>query len=115
MRKLGLGILIAAVAASPLAAQDVRVGARASLDDSAHITFGYLCDDRFIVQNDGANALRLEYGLENAGSVTALGLGGRESVELLTDSRRPLQLSMGGRVIATANNERRSCRDVQGT
>jgi hypothetical protein len=103
------GAAIALAGFTPLGAQ-VREGARTSLDE-AKIAFGYVCDDRFIVTNDGTEPVRLEYGLDRSDARTTLSLDGRESVELLLSSQEQLNLMMEGRVIATAYNERRRCED----
>ena len=105
------GAAFAAIAGvSTLGAQTVREGARTSLDQ-ANITFGYVCDDRFIVRNDGKEPVRLEYGLDKNNERTSLDLDGRESVELLLSTSDQLNLLMNGQVIATARREYRDCDD----
>ena len=118
MRSMTLGTLIgsaalSATAAVPMAAQVVREGARTSPKD-AHVTFGYLCDDRFVVRNEGPDPVRLEYGLAKNDERTSLSLNGRESVELLLSTSDDLNLYTGGKVIASARREYRDCDDVEG-
>lgn len=102
------------MAASRLDAQITEVS-RTPVADAAQLTFGYRCDDRFVVRNDGANAVNLEYALEKGTDHTRLTLGARELVELDSKSRSPMELWMDGKLIAKALKEKRSCKDVQGT
>lgn len=87
---------------------------RTPIADAAQITFGYLCDDRFVIRNDGTKSIDLEYGVEKGTEHTRLTLNGRESVELASRSKDPVELWMDGKLIAQAYKEKRSCKDVQG-
>ena len=98
---------------APLRAQITEV-ARTPIADAAQITFGYLCDDRFVIRNDGTKPIDLEYGLEKGTEHTKLSLGARESVELQSPSKATMELWMDGKLIAKAVKEKRSCKDVQG-
>jgi hypothetical protein len=82
--------------------------------NDAQVTFGYLCDDRFVVRNEGSDPVRLEYGLDKSDERTALSLDGRESVELFLSTSDQLNLFAGGKTIASARNERRDCDEVEG-
>lgn len=88
--------------------------ARTPIADAAQLTFGYLCDDRFVIRNDGTKAVDLEYGIEKGTEHTKLQLNARESVELASKSRNAVELWMDGKLIAKAMKEKRSCKDVQG-
>lgn len=103
----------AALAASPLRAQISEV-ARTPIADAAQVTFGYVCDDRFVIRNDGTKPIDLEYGLEKGTEHTRITLNARESVELASQSKAAMELWMDGRLIAKAIKERRSCKDVVG-
>lgn len=98
---------------APLRAQITEV-ARTPIADAAQITFGYLCDDRFVIRNDGTKPIDLEYGLEKGTEHTKLALGARESVELQSKAKAAMELWMDGKLIAKAVKEKRSCKDVQG-
>ena len=98
---------------APLNAQ-IAVVSRTPIADAAQITFGYLCDDRFVIRNDGTQPIDLEYGVEKGTEHTKLTLNGREAVELSSRSREPVELWMDGKLIAQAIKEKRSCKDVQG-
>ena len=101
LRTLMGGAAIGAIAGIPLSAQIVREGARSNPND-AQITFGYLCDDRFVVRNEGDKDVRLEYGLAKNDERTSLALEKGESVELLLSTSDDLNLYSGNGVIATA-------------
>ena len=109
-----LAILIAgAVSGSPLGAQVTEI-ARRPIADIAHLTFGSLCEDRFVIRNDGPNPVDVEYGVAKANEHTRITLNGREQIELESRSREPLELWMDGKLVAKAEKEGRKCRDVQG-
>lgn len=101
------------LSAAGLHAQITEVS-RTPIADAAQITFGYLCDDRFVIRNDGTKPIDLEYGLEKGTEHTKLTLNARESVELASTSKNAMELWMDGKLIAKAMKEKRSCKDVQG-
>ncbi len=109
-----LGLAVGAVlGASPLGAQITEVS-RTPIADAAQVTFGYVCDDRFMIRNDGTKPIDLEYGLEKGTEHTRITLNARESVELASPSKAAMELWMDGRLIAQTVKERRSCKDVVG-
>jgi hypothetical protein len=109
-----LGIVAgAAFVASPLRAQITEV-ARTPIADAAQVTFGYVCDDRFVIRNDGTKPIDLEYGLEKGTEHTRITLNARESVELNSTSKADMELWMDGKLIAQAVKDKRSCKDVVG-
>jgi hypothetical protein len=95
-------------------AQITEVG-RTPVADIAQLTFGYRCDDRFVIRNDGAAAIALAYAVEKGNEHTPITLGARELVELESKSKAPLELWMDGKLIAKAEKEKRSCKDVSGS
>jgi hypothetical protein len=95
-------------------AQVTEVG-RTPVADVAQLTFGYRCDDRFVVRNDGNRSVDLEYAIEKGNEHTKLTLGARELVELDSKSKDALELWMDGKLIAKAIKEKRSCKDIAGS
>lgn len=110
---LALIVSVASLAA-PLRAQVTEI-ARTSIADAAQLTFGHLCEDRFVIRNDGTAPITLAYGVAKGTEQTSLTIGAREIVELSSKAKQPLELWKDGRRIARAEKERRSCKDVQGT
>lgn len=110
--------VLAAVATTVFAvradAQVTEVG-RTPVADVAQLTFGYRCDDRFVIRNDGNKSVDLEYAVEKGNEHTKLTLGARELVELDSKSKDALELWMDGKLIAKAIKEKRSCKDVAGS
>jgi hypothetical protein len=100
--------------AARLDAQITEVG-RTPVAETAQLTFGYRCDDRFVIRNDGARPVDLEYAVEKGTEHTKLTLGSRELVELDSKSKDPMELWMDGKLIAKAIKEKRSCKDVAGS
>ena len=88
--------------------------ARRPIAEVAHLTFGSLCDDKFVIRNDGPNPVNIEYAVSKGNQHSPLTLAGREQVELESRSREPLELWMDGKLIAKAEKEGRKCREVQG-
>lgn len=99
--------------AARLDAQVTEVG-RTPISEVAQLTFGYRCDDRFVIRNDGAKPINLEYAVSKGSEHFKLSLNAREQVELDSRSKDPLELWMDGKLVATALKEKRSCKDVQG-
>ncbi len=106
-------VVASAVAGMSLGAQVTEV-ARRPIADIAHLTFGSLCEDKFVIRNDGPNPVNVEYAVEKGTEHTRLTLAGREQVELESKSRDALELWMDGKLVAKAEKEGRKCRDVQG-
>ena len=100
-------------AALPLAAQITEV-ARAPITEIAQLTFGYRCDDRFVIRNDGNKPANVEYALEKGKEHFKLTLGARELVELESPSKADMELWMDGKMVAKAMKEKRACKDVLG-
>ena len=102
-----------AAAASQLDAQITEVS-RMPVAEIAQLTFGYRCDDRFVIRNDGAKPVDVEYALEKGTEHVKLTLGAREVVELDSKSKAAMELWMDNKLVARAMKERRACKDVQG-
>lgn len=99
--------------AARLPAQDITVASRTQ-PDAAQVTFGYLCDDRFVIKNDGAQSVNLQYGLHDGSRLTSITVQPGESVQLSSRSNASVELWKDGTRIATAAREQRSCADVNG-
>ncbi len=111
--RMAAALFAAATAGSALHAQVTEISRR-PIADIAHLTFGSLCDDRFVIRNDGPNAVTVEYFVEKGTEHVPLTLEGREQVELESKSKEALELWHGGKLVAKAEKEGRKCRDVAG-
>ncbi len=87
---------------------------RASVAEMAKVTFGYRCDDRFVIRNDGDTPVSLAYAVEKSNEHTTITLAAHELVELNSPSKRAMELWMDGKLVAKAGKDKRSCKDVQG-
>jgi hypothetical protein len=94
----GFLALAASAARAPLGAQE-RV----------QLAFGYECDDRFMIKNDGASTVTLEYGLEGRSERTKLSIKGKESVEIDSKGPLPVELFVDGRRVAKEAKGNRDC------
>jgi hypothetical protein len=94
----GFLALAASAARAPLGAQE-----------KVQLAFGYECDDRFMIKNDGANTVLLEYGLEGRGERTKVSIKGNESVEIDSKGPLPVELFVDGRRVAKEAKGNRAC------
>lgn len=97
--------------AGSLGAQVTEV-ARRPIADITHLTFGSLCEDRFIIRNDGAAPVDVAYAVAKGTEHTPLTLAPHEVVELESRSKEALELWMNGKLIARAEKEGVKCSDV---
>lgn len=109
-----LAMLVATAATGVRLDAQVTEVARRPIADIAHLTFGSLCEDRFVLRNDGPTAVNVEYAVTNGTEHVPLTLAGREQVELSSTAKEPLELWVDGKLVAKAEKEDRKCRDVQG-
>src|SRR4051812_20854414 len=84
--RLLAAITLTVAALSPLHAQITQL-ARTPIQDAPQLTFGYMCDDRFVLRNEGTAPVDLEYGLAKGGEHTKVQVGARESIELESKSK----------------------------
>lgn len=110
----GAALLVATMSLSAPALAQVTEVSRTPVNDGARITFGYLCDDRFVIRNDGDKAVDLEYAIEKGNEHTKLSVNAHEVVELNSKSRNAMELWMDGKLVAKAPKDKRSCKNVQG-
>ncbi len=109
-----LALALGSLTTTSRASAQVSVLSRTAIDDAVHVTFGQLCEDRFVIRNDGAKPVDLEYAVEKGTEHTKLTLNARELVELESKAKEPLELWIGGKLVAKAVKEKRACKDVQG-
>lgn len=109
-----LALALGSLTDSSRASAQIAVVSRTAIDDAVHLTFGQLCEDRFVIRNDGTKPVDLEYAVEKGIEHTKLTLGARELVELESKAKEPLELWIGGKLVAKAEKEKRACKDVQG-
>ena len=114
LRATTLAFVVGSAAPNTRLYAQITEVSRTPIADAAQLTFGYLCDDRFVIRNDGTKAVDLEYGVEKGTEHTKLTLNARETVELSSTSKAPVELWMDNKLIAKALKEKRSCKQVQG-
>ena len=105
--RLGALGLIAAVSPGmrgSLVAQNTQTA-----QEQVTLAFGYVCEDKYVVRNDGARNVELEFGAPGSTQRTPLHLKGKDAVEIPFSSAGSLELRMNGSVVATAQNENKQC------
>lgn len=87
---------------------------RSAVSDISRLTFGQLCEDRFIVRNDGSRPVDAEVAVAKSGEHTKIPLGPHEQVEFNSKAKSDVELWVDGKLVATAEKEKRACKDIQG-
>lgn len=87
---------------------------RSAVSDVARLSFGYLCDDNFLLRNDGDKSVDARLGVSKSGEQSQVTLGAHEQVQFTSKSKADVELSIDGKLVAKAEKERRDCKNVQG-
>ena len=99
-----LGALaLATLSAAPLAAQGTKV----------QLAFGYECDNKFALRNEGAQGVTVEYAVSGTSERGKVSLKGNETVELESASNNDVQLYVDGKMVATEKKGNKSCAAAQ--
>jgi hypothetical protein len=112
--RLAAAVALVAAVHTPVQAQITQLS-RTPIQDAAQLTFGYLCDDRFVLRNEGTAPVEVEYGLAKGTEHTKVQLAAREVLELESKAKQAMELWYNGKRIATAEKRRRSCSSVEGS
>lgn len=112
-RRTAIVVGAALWSAAPAEAQITEV-TRSAVADLSRLTFGQLCDDRFILRNDGTKPVDAAVSVAKSGEQTKIALGAHEQVEFTSKSKDDVELWVDNKLVAKAEREKRSCKDVQG-
>ncbi len=107
LMRLGALTLVAITSAAfrgPLLAQGTQAA-----QEQIQLAFGYECDDRFLVRNDGSQNVTIEYNVAGSAERSQLQLKGKQSVEISSPSPNPLELRVGGKLVSTAHKGNTAC------
>lgn len=104
---------IITVGAAPAYAQITEV-TRSQVADTRRLTFGYLCDNNFVLRNDGERPVDVELAVDKANDKTRLTLSAHEQVQFTSASKEDVALWVDDKLVAKAEKDKRSCKDVQG-
>ncbi|HEY0930806.1 MAG TPA: hypothetical protein VGE27_12870 [Gemmatimonas sp.] len=99
--------------ATPARAQIADV-TRSPVADITRLTFGYLCDDEFVVRNDGDREVNVELAVEKATDKTRITLAAHEQVSFTSKSKEDIALWVNDKLVAKAEKDKRNCKDIQG-
>ena len=111
LMRLGALTLVATTSAvfrGPLHAQGTQAA-----QEQVQLAFGYECDDRFLVRNDGSQNVTIEYNVAGIAERSQLQLKGKQSVEISSPSPSPLELRVGGKLVSTAHKGNTVCAPTQ--
>src|SRR5476649_3058547 len=84
---------------------------RAQASPKIELAFGYECGDRFVVKNDGAQPVLVEYAPAGSRDRSQLHLSGKQSAEVAMAQDGNLDLFVGGNLVASAPKGNRLCAD----
>jgi hypothetical protein len=87
---------------------------RTAVADISRLTFGYLCDDTFVLRNDGDKVVNANLGVAKSGEQTPVALAAHEQVQFTSKSKEDVELWIDGKLVAKAEKEKRGCKEVQG-
>jgi hypothetical protein len=87
---------------------------RSPVSEVARLTFGYLCDDTFLLRNDGTKEVNAELGVNKGTEHTRVALAAHEQVQFTSKSKEDVELWVDGKLVAKAEKDKRGCKDVQG-
>lgn len=82
---------------------------RAQAAPKIELAFGYECGDRFIVRNDGAQPVLVEYAAAGSRDRSELHLNGKQSAEIASAQAGNLELWVGGKLVASEPKGNRPC------
>jgi hypothetical protein len=108
-RLVQVGALAALSVAAVAPTRALRAQGTQAAQEQVQLAFGYECDDKFVVRNDGTQPMTVEYGITGAEQRSLLQLRGKESIELESAAASPLELWVNGRIVATEQKGNRSC------
>lgn len=107
-----IGALTLALTTTPLGAQTVRVlQPSQEAQANAQLAFGYACDDKFALRNDGAMPVSVEYAIAGTDERGMVDVRAGETVELESASPNDVQLFLDGRLVASEPKGYRPCDD----
>ena len=107
-----LGALLAGTT-TPVSAQITAI-ARSQVADISHVTFGHLCDDTFVLRNDGSRELVAQLGVSKGTEHTPVTLAAKEQLEFSSRGKEDVELWIDGKLVAKAEKEKRECKTIQG-
>jgi hypothetical protein len=102
-RLVALALMVSASAA--LGAQQVP---------AVQLAFGYECGDRFLIKNDGNQAVSLEWKTVRSQDRSALRLSAKESREIASASNDAVELWVNGTLVATEPKGNKACGTASG-
>lgn len=93
------------------AAVAVSLGGAAVLaaQEPARLAFGYQCDNKFTLRNEGKSAVDVEYGVVGTADKGKVRVEPDRGVSLETTTPGDLEIRVGGKVVATGRNGRVAC------
>ena len=109
-----LPVLVLAMGLTTRAEAQIADVQRSAVADISRLTFGYLCDDTFVLRNDGDKAVNAALGVSKSGEQSPVTLAAHEQVQFTSRSKEDVELWVDGKLVAKAEKEKRGCKDVQG-
>jgi hypothetical protein len=77
--------------------------------EPARLAFGYQCDNKFALRNEGTRAVEVEYGVVGASEKGKVHLDPNQGVSLEPTAAGDLEIRVDGKTVATARNGHIAC------
>ncbi|MFI5244064.1 MAG: DUF6600 domain-containing protein [Gemmatimonadales bacterium] len=81
---------------------------------AVQLAFGYECGDRFLIKNDGSQAVSLEWKAAGSQDRSSLHLNAKESREIASASSDAVELWVNGKLVATEPKGNKACGSASG-
>ena len=85
---------------------------RTSVAAITRLSFGHLCEDTFVLRNDGETTVHAALSVERSGQRTTIDLEPREQVKFTSKSRDDVELWVDTSLVARAEKGRKKCSEV---
>ena len=90
-----------------MAAASAALGAQQT--PAVQLAFGYECGDRFLIKNEGTQAVSLEWKTVGSNDRSSLRLDAKESREIASASNDAVELWVNGALVATEPKGNKAC------
>ncbi|MEP6780937.1 MAG: hypothetical protein ABJC26_13665 [Gemmatimonadaceae bacterium] len=100
---------IAALGVAGLSFMSMATVVSAQSKPQIQLAFGHECGDKFLVRNDGAGPVDVEYSLAGTKQRSKLHLNTTEGVEIVSQASGPMELWVNGQLVSTEQKTNKVC------
>ncbi|MEP6764193.1 MAG: hypothetical protein ABJB66_07785 [Gemmatimonadaceae bacterium] len=100
---------VAALGVAGLSVMSMATVVSAQSKPQIQLAFGHECGDKFLVRNDGAGPVDVEYSLSGTKQRSKLHLNATEGVEIVSQATGPMELWVNGQLVSTEQKTNKVC------